>query len=333
MSTATKANRLEAYPANGTNMKWFEKLFPGTWSKLETVWVGECVLEPVAALEVLEHHAGPNRPVAGVQLSKLKDDMVAGAWQLNGETIVFNSKGILVNGYHRMNACVKSDTDINVLIVCGVDKEAFETFDQHSRRTVGQVLTLKEEKNGNTLAAAVHLVACFCRSGQPLPGHMRRSTIHELVMFLEQHPDLRGHVAATKNNAAVCRMMRSHSAYATLAYLFSVALPEQAKDFFHRIGTMQIPDEPRYKVLALLMRRLMDPISQNSNEEGVRSSGKHRHRMTQNETTELVVRAWNMFCQGHVQQKLQLSGKCPPIHGIAYAPDGLPLIPLQSTIA
>lgn len=52
---------------------------------------------------------GPNRNVSASVINKYARDMLAGRWQLNGQTIKISKDGQLLDGQHRLEAAKKQD--------------------------------------------------------------------------------------------------------------------------------------------------------------------------------------------------------------------------------
>lgn len=64
-------------------------------------------------------------------------------WMVNGEPIVFDNTHTLVNGHHRLHACVKAGKSFQSLIVRGVEPRAFDTFDSGKPRSAADVFGLQ----------------------------------------------------------------------------------------------------------------------------------------------------------------------------------------------
>lgn len=71
-----------------------------------------------------------NRPLRQRDVDKFAKAMGNGWWALNGESIIFASDGRLMDGQHRLWACVESGTPFQSIVVHGVPLEFFTTIDQ-----------------------------------------------------------------------------------------------------------------------------------------------------------------------------------------------------------
>lgn len=127
-------------------------------------------ITPDRASDLLRSQAR-NRTPRKSQVARFADDMTHGRWKLNGSTIGLSRQGALVDGQHRLLACVQAKTPFQTLVVYGLEDAAVETIDTGKARTFGDVLAFKGEtryrhekastvrhimayKTGATLAAA-----------------------------------------------------------------------------------------------------------------------------------------------------------------------------------
>jgi hypothetical protein len=86
----------------------------------------------------------PNRSVAPGAVDRLASDMTAGRWELNAETIKISSDGRLVDGQHRIAACIKSGMPFHTFVAYGVDRYA--EVDICRTRGVSDALIIFDER-------------------------------------------------------------------------------------------------------------------------------------------------------------------------------------------
>ncbi len=100
-------------------------------------------ITPQLAAELLAMGA-KNRRVSETHVKKLAEEMKAGRWVLNGETIKFSADGKLIDGQHRLEAIILSGVSIVTSIAVGIqDERAFETIDNLIRkRTADQLIEM-----------------------------------------------------------------------------------------------------------------------------------------------------------------------------------------------
>jgi hypothetical protein len=155
--------------------------------------------------------------------------MVAGDWWLNGETIIFGSDGTLLDGQHRLFAIAQAGVFVDLLVVRGIDEEAFRTLDGGRTRTTGEVLGIEGEKNSNNVAAAVQALLSFVDAGGNVylsSSHGRKATPSLCSRVLAAYPQLRDSVNAMKRNA----LFRNQHSYA-LHFLFGLVSRRVADEF------------------------------------------------------------------------------------------------------
>ena len=109
-------------------------------------------ITPKKAQELLEGNKR-NRPVRKSHVRQLAEEMKAGKWVVNGVPIIFNGK-LLIDGQHRLMACIESDKPFDTLVVSDVAPNSFLTIDVGRKRTAADTLATRGEENYAALAAA-----------------------------------------------------------------------------------------------------------------------------------------------------------------------------------
>lgn len=119
-----------------------EFVYPGVTIHIERIY-------PSVAKEMLKTNIH-NRDEKANPLVK---EIVAGQWKLNGAAIVFSNDGILLDGQHRLRACVNADMPIDTFVVRGIDMNAQMSIDVGKKRNVNDYLKLMGYKNYVTVAS------------------------------------------------------------------------------------------------------------------------------------------------------------------------------------
>lgn len=117
------------------------------------------LITPAMAAEWLQFNVH-NRKINEPRVNQLVQDILAGRWMLNGETIKFDREGRLLDGQHRLMAVVQAKTAIQSLVMYALDPMAQLTIDIGQQRTTGQQLALAGITNTNATAA---LAVCLIR--------------------------------------------------------------------------------------------------------------------------------------------------------------------------
>lgn len=70
-----------------------------------------------------------NRNIRKNLVKNYAEAMTNGLWQINGDTITFDTNGFLVDGQHRLTACVESGMTFETIVCYNVPPESFVTKD------------------------------------------------------------------------------------------------------------------------------------------------------------------------------------------------------------
>jgi hypothetical protein len=120
----------------------------------ENVRVELRMISPDWATEILTTKNTHNRRLS-TAWQKIHSAISRGAWHVNGECIVFDTAGVLINGQHRLYAIAKGAAAVPCFVVYGVDPEAFATFDQGKKRSAADVLSAEGFESTKYTAAAL----------------------------------------------------------------------------------------------------------------------------------------------------------------------------------
>lgn len=94
-----------------------------------------------------------NRKVSARNMAKVKEALVSGEWKLNGEAVKIAKDGRVLDGQHRLSACVETGIPFESIIVHGLADDTQETMDSGKSRTPADALSLRGYKNSTILAA------------------------------------------------------------------------------------------------------------------------------------------------------------------------------------
>ena len=82
-----------------------------------------------------------NRDIRRKKVEMFARDICNGKWQMNGEAIVFNENGELIDGQHRLSAVVMAKKSVDMLVVKGIENEV-TIFDRGSNRSTTDIFRL-----------------------------------------------------------------------------------------------------------------------------------------------------------------------------------------------
>ena len=223
-----------------------------------------------------------NRPVQEATVQAYADEMKNRTWKLNGETIKVTKSHTLLDGQHRLLACIRSDTPFEALYVTDVDDEsAFDTIDIGRKRTGGDTFAVRGEKNTNCLAATLRLLCLYNTYGM-IPHKDRAVSNQRLERTLENHPTVRESVAFAANKKWPVQLM-SVTLIAFCHYVLTGINKEQGEEFIHAVleGQGLAKGDPAYA----LRNRLMLEVTRG----GIRGPMRSRHVIA------MVFKAWNAY--------------------------------------
>ena len=83
-----------------------------------------------------------NRKVNQANVNRIAADMATGNYKLNGETIKISTNHEILDGQHRLLACIKSNMPFKTYIVYNVEREAIGTIDMGKGRSVADSLNV-----------------------------------------------------------------------------------------------------------------------------------------------------------------------------------------------
>lgn len=146
-------------------------------------------ITPTKAAKLLKGNTR-NRTLQLRRVSALAHDMTNGQWMLTGAPIVFNGDGTLLDGQHRLMACVNADTPFETLVVRGVQHEAQAVMDHSKSRTLKDVLKIEDVKYYAVVASTTRWLYLMLRDGQAEGPARESATTPTLRRFLSEHPGI-----------------------------------------------------------------------------------------------------------------------------------------------
>lgn len=121
------------------------------------------VITPAMAAEMLKRNTA-NRKVSRSNVLFLKKQLLdEGKWILNGESIKLAEDGEILDGQHRLIACVESGVNLETVVMLNVPKQSKHTMDTGRNRAASDVLsfTLPNSKYISLISQAAKFVISF----------------------------------------------------------------------------------------------------------------------------------------------------------------------------
>lgn len=238
-------------------------------------------ITPEMAQSILDK-GDPNRPVKKHNVERYAKDMRNGWWRQTGESIVFDNQGQLVQGQHRLHAVIRADVAIEFVVVCGVESIAQDVMDTGARRSLGDQLARRGEKNCNTLASAVLLAKTWEEFGKP---HANTGVSHvELLQWFSDHDDIRE--SANLAVSLARRIKYPSGLAAAIHYRMSHFSADDANEFWDVLCTGRAAENSQ--PIALLRNRMVEAMAANA----------RGTVMTPMQRAGLTIRSWNAWVTG-----------------------------------
>lgn len=140
-----------------------------------------------------------NRRISRDNVNLFAREIRNGEWRFNGEAIKFGKDGRLLDGQHRLLAVIAADKPLTTLVIRGLEDETQQTMDSGKTRTLGDVLTLRGEKNSTQLASLARAVYLADQLGMEAAAQNDlKPTRGEIISFIDQTPQLADVLAASR---------------------------------------------------------------------------------------------------------------------------------------
>lgn len=262
-------------------------------------------LTPAMAAELLAvNHT--NRSLTETHRDALAGAIERGEWDMTASaTMSITRDGQLADGQHRCSAVVKANRPIDVAIIFNASPGAQALTDQGRKRSFGDVLHIRGERDAKGLAAATRNIYWWERDGVPVAQNRPIApTIPQLLEVLGRHGGLRDSMGRLGWSSPIA----TRSFAATHHYVFSMIDPEDADEFFRllRTGDGLASGNPIHTLRERMIRA--------GGDEGSISLTKR---------SAFFHRAWHAWREGQSLMKLQfrIGGKRPDAFPVIRADD------------
>lgn len=112
------------------------------------------VITPQTATKYLSTSVG-NRNIKKDTMTALINALTKGTFEVNGETIVFDQNGSLMDGHHRMGAIIRANIPAICLVVRGINRNTWTTMDSGTARSLCDVFKFEGIANYSTISTIV----------------------------------------------------------------------------------------------------------------------------------------------------------------------------------
>ena len=111
-------------------------------------------------------HGVKNRKVNQKLVNRYAKAMLEGDWKINGKTVVLDEQGCILDGQHRLYACVQANVPFTTSFVENAPRDSFDTIDCGRPRSASQILEMEGIKYYNTIASIIYGVEAIRQAGQ-----------------------------------------------------------------------------------------------------------------------------------------------------------------------
>lgn len=242
-----------------------------------------CKITPKDATEWLKGNSA-NRPVRARHVTFLANQMKAGKWLVNGETIKISDDDTVLDGQHRLLAVIESDTPIQSWVMYGIPREAMATIDTGIVRSAADVVGFTFDGRSADSIKAVSTAARWCAiiDTAGIGRFKDKQSNQQVVAYIKAHPSLWTHCEIVSGYPRVGRPL-SVSVGTALLELMQRKDHDQAQKFIRDVYTGELlsSDTPAYQLRGALLR---------DSERNVRYPEITRIKM--------AIKAWNLVRRG-----------------------------------
>lgn len=259
--------------------------------KGNSVRIEKVTIEPNIARSWLELYNTKNRFLSRTRAERLAQANRNGEWLFNAQPIQFATDGTLLDGQHRLLACVLSDIAIESLVIWGVDANSQHTMDMGKPRSVADILALEGYAQHFALAALAKRIALYKAKGLRYALHQSNvQTPGEILKEARELANPQRHVAEAK---AIARVLRLNPTVVGLFMWITDQIDEVDSNFFWsrlRSGVDLRDGQAIYALRVWATDPSRDTMTNNSQSRTVHGA--------------MIAKAWSKFRTGETVARL-----------------------------
>jgi hypothetical protein len=251
-------------------------------------------ITPAIAKKILEERNLLNRKFSPTNINLMANSMKNGVWQFNGDTVRFNSEGVLSDGQNRLMAIIKSNTVQICLVISGIDVNAFETIDIGFGRSASDILSIYDVPNPTPTSQIVKFVFSW-RAGKYSANRntVRNLSNQEVMPYYGTLVNIQNSVDFVLAKMKDSDKLVTRTTLGGFHYEMSLIDKKKADEFIEKLctGANLDSDSPIYALRAKLSK-----AKRNS-----------RYKLTNKVMLQYIVLAWNYFRSDAKIKSLQIS--------------------------
>lgn len=146
--------------------------------------IGIMRITPKYAQQLLDANT-VNRRLNPNAVAQYERDISANRWQINGAPIVISSSGRLLDGQHRLAACISAGVPFSTFVFSGAPESVMDTIDSGRARSVSDRMHMDGVSYPNKVAAIINIAHALA-----LGSLDYRCTSQEANDFLARNPSI-----------------------------------------------------------------------------------------------------------------------------------------------
>jgi hypothetical protein len=143
-------------------------------------------ISPELAEHIINNLNGSNRKPARAKIAEYVHAMQTRRWPVTGATLVFSKAGFLLDGQHRLLACIQSGIPLTTFCVFNIPDGAFAMIDIGRKRSNTDAFFVAKVANSSVASAATRWI--MIHQEDPTFRHLT-FTNDELYSYYKQHLD------------------------------------------------------------------------------------------------------------------------------------------------
>ena len=249
-------------------------------------------ISPVIARRLLDNTDSKiQRKLTRTHVLKLAEEMKKGRFQLNGISIKQDQIGNIIDGQHRLNACIEANKPFKTDFVKGLKTETIETIDIGARaRTLTDVLEISHRQNykyGTHMSATIKFIYAFGNGVYSKAGVGTRATNlsgKEFLIWIDKNPKIIDFVAETMRMRANGDKIIKASIFCGLKWILDGYNKPESDKFFQMLSD-GIGIDNMSPIFALRKRIMASKFSRVTK----------AYKMSQKELLCSIVQTWNNY--------------------------------------
>ena len=249
-------------------------------------------ITPKIASIILETNTS-NRPKNKSNINFLAKEINSGNWRFDGESIKFDKNGNLLDGQHRLESVIKTNTPIITLVLYGLEPLVFTVLDTGKKRSGSDALGALGVENSTLVTSSIRLINQFNKGSYGEGGSIGRVLSNqEIVDFYYNNLTLNesakfGVSLYKKSNGEI-----TPSLIATFHFLLSKKDEKQAVDFLTKL-CLGVNLEKSSPITALRNKL-------------IRARLNKKYTMLQTEIVKNIIVAWNKYRKNEKVTRLNI---------------------------